>query len=70
MKNVTIFADRQIDRSPCGTGASARVATLYARGELIKGETFGNHYAQILLEHSDFYFYYLIDMAFMFELTT
>ncbi|MFD1037512.1 proline racemase family protein [Virgibacillus byunsanensis] len=40
LKNVTIFADHQIDRSPCGTGTSARVATLYARGELKKGESF------------------------------
>lgn len=40
LKNVTIFADHQVDRSPCGTGTSARVATLYARGELKKGDTF------------------------------
>ncbi len=37
---MTIFADHQIDRSPCGTGTSARVATLYARGELSKGQPF------------------------------
>src|SRR5699024_767414 len=29
LKNVTIFADAQIDRSPCGTGTSARLASLY-----------------------------------------
>lgn len=40
LRNVTIFADRQIDRSPCGTGTSARVATLHARGALKEGETF------------------------------
>ncbi|MFC4557724.1 proline racemase family protein [Virgibacillus kekensis] len=40
LKNVTIFADRQIDRSPCGTGTSARIATLFERGKLNKGETF------------------------------
>ncbi|WP_174614800.1 proline racemase family protein [Virgibacillus ihumii] len=40
LKNVTIFADHQIDRSPCGTGTSARVALLYANGELKKGEPF------------------------------
>ncbi|GAA0606206.1 proline racemase family protein [Virgibacillus siamensis] len=40
LKNVTIFADHQIDRSPCGTGTSARVATLYAKDELGKGEPF------------------------------
>ncbi|ASN04544.1 proline racemase family protein [Virgibacillus necropolis] len=40
LRNVTIFADRQIDRSPCGTGTSARVATLYERGHLNEGDTF------------------------------
>ncbi len=40
LKNVKIFADHQIDRSPCGTGTSARAATLFARGELDKGESF------------------------------
>ncbi len=40
LRNVTIFADRQIDRSPCGTGTSARVATLHARGSLKEGEEF------------------------------
>jgi proline racemase len=29
-----------IDRSPCGTGTSARMATLHARGELRVGDTF------------------------------
>lgn len=36
-RNVTIFADRQVDRSPCGTGTAARMASLFARGELIVG---------------------------------
>lgn len=40
LRNITIFADRQIDRSPCGTGTSARIATLYNRGKLQKEETF------------------------------
>ncbi len=31
-KNVCIFADAQIDRSPTGTGTSARVALLHKRG--------------------------------------
>ncbi|MGE7924492.1 proline racemase family protein [Viridibacillus arvi] len=34
LRNVTIFADEQIDRSPCGTGTCARLASLYAHGEL------------------------------------
>lgn len=34
MKNCVIFGDAQADRSPCGTGTSAKLAALYARGEL------------------------------------
>ena len=37
--NVTVFADGQVDRSPCGSGTSARLALLDARGELVRGET-------------------------------
>ncbi|MCF8139429.1 MAG: proline racemase family protein [Desulfotignum sp.] len=33
-KNVVIFGSGQIDRSPCGTGTSAKMAALYARGKL------------------------------------
>ncbi|KQX68323.1 proline racemase family protein [Paenibacillus sp. Root444D2] len=40
LRNVTIFADRQIDRSPCGTGTCARMAVLHARGELEIGQNF------------------------------
>ncbi|MCL6478232.1 MAG: proline racemase family protein [Peptococcaceae bacterium] len=36
-KNVTIFADGQIDRSPTGTGTAARIALLYKKGLLEKG---------------------------------
>jgi proline racemase/trans-L-3-hydroxyproline dehydratase len=39
-KNVVIFGDRQADRSPCGTGTSAKLALLYAKGELNIGEEF------------------------------
>ena len=31
-----------LDRSPCGTGTSARMAQLHARGELALGEPFVN----------------------------
>ncbi|ATW25927.1 proline racemase family protein [Candidatus Formimonas warabiya] len=41
-KNVCIFADAQIDRSPTGTGTSARVALLHAKGLLKKGMTLIN----------------------------
>jgi len=39
-RNVVIFGDGQIDRSPCGTGTCAKLATLYAKGEIKEGETF------------------------------
>ena len=39
LKNITIF-DGQIDRSPCGTGTSAKVAALWARGKLKLGDPF------------------------------
>jgi proline racemase len=37
-RNVTIFADGEVDRSPCGSGSAARVAVLHARGELAPGQ--------------------------------
>ena len=33
-RNVTVFADGEVDRSPCGSGTSARLAILHARGEI------------------------------------
>ena len=39
-KNVVIFGADQVDRSPCGTGTSAKVATLYKRGEIGLNEDF------------------------------
>ena len=36
---MAIFADGEVDRSPCGSGTSARLALLDARGELARGET-------------------------------
>lgn len=41
-KETCIFADGAIDRSPCGTGTSARMAVLYGRGEMKKGEKIFN----------------------------
>jgi trans-L-3-hydroxyproline dehydratase len=38
-RNVCIFADGEVDRSPTGTGVSARVAIHHARGELKPDET-------------------------------
>ena len=37
-RNVCIFADGEVDRSPTGTGVSARLAIHQARGELRPGE--------------------------------
>ncbi|MFC9595275.1 proline racemase family protein [Streptomyces sp. NPDC056944] len=37
-RNVTVFADGQIDRSPCGSGTSARLALLGDEGRLAPGE--------------------------------
>ncbi len=36
--NICIFADREVDRSPTGTGTAGRVAQLYARGQLALGQ--------------------------------
>jgi proline racemase len=33
-RNVTVFADGEVDRSPCGSGTSARLALLHADGQL------------------------------------
>lgn len=42
-KNVCVFGESEVDRSPCGTGTSARMAQLSARGILKPGMTFENH---------------------------
>lgn len=38
-RNVTIFADGEVDRSPCGSGTSARLALLDSSAELDRGQT-------------------------------
>ncbi len=37
-RNVTVFADGEVDRSPCGSGTSARLALLLDDGALAVGE--------------------------------
>ncbi|HEU4450568.1 MAG TPA: proline racemase family protein [Gaiellaceae bacterium] len=37
-RNLTVFADGEVDRSPCGSGTSARLALLERAGELPRGE--------------------------------
>jgi 4-hydroxyproline epimerase len=39
-RNAVFYGDKAIDRSPCGTGTSARMAQLYAKGKLKIGEDF------------------------------
>jgi 4-hydroxyproline epimerase len=39
-RNAVFYGDNAIDRSPCGTGTSARMAQLAATGRLAEGETF------------------------------
>ena len=38
-RNVTVFADGEVDRSPCGSGTSARLALLDRSGRLPRGQT-------------------------------
>ena len=40
LRNLTVFADAEVDRSPCGTGTSAVMAVLDAMGLLPTGEAF------------------------------
>jgi 4-hydroxyproline epimerase len=39
-RNAVFYGDKAIDRSPCGTGTSARMAQWYAKGRLKKGDRF------------------------------
>lgn len=58
-RNATIFADGELDRSPCGSGTCARLATLTARGALPQGATLrhesivGSRFAGTVLERVD-----------------
>lgn len=39
-RNAVFYGDKAIDRSPCGTGTSARMAQWYSKGLLKKGDKF------------------------------
>jgi 4-hydroxyproline epimerase len=39
-RNAVFYGDKAIDRSPCGTGTSARLAQWFTKGKLQKGEDF------------------------------
>jgi proline racemase len=58
-RNVTVFADGEVDRSPCGSGTSARLALLHAGGRLATGETLdhsgivGTHFEGRVVEETE-----------------
>ena len=37
-RNVCVFAERQVDRSPTGSGVTARLAAMFARGQISLGQ--------------------------------
>lgn len=39
-RNAVVYGDNAIDRSPCGTGTSARIAHWAAQGKLVPGQDF------------------------------
>jgi 4-hydroxyproline epimerase len=39
-RNAVFYGDKASDRSPCGTGTSARMAQWFAKGKLKEGDTF------------------------------
>ena len=39
-RNAVFYGDKAIDRSPCGTGTSARMAQWFAKGKLKQGDEF------------------------------
>ena len=39
-RNAVFYGEKAIDRSPCGTGTSARMAQWYAKGKLTRGQLF------------------------------
>ncbi|MBB3327969.1 proline racemase family protein [Microlunatus antarcticus] len=57
-RNVTIFADGEVDRSPCGSGTASRVASLAASGVLGPDQVLthdsivGSRFVARVLEHT------------------
>ncbi|MFC7385614.1 proline racemase family protein [Sphaerisporangium rhizosphaerae] len=56
-RNVTVFADGEVDRSPCGSGTAARLALLHAdgfTGELVHESIVGSVFTgRVAEEHED-----------------
>jgi len=42
-RNTVVISPGKLDRSPCGTGTSARLAVMHAKGEIAVGEEFVSH---------------------------
>ncbi|MFN8519670.1 MAG: proline racemase family protein [Chloroflexota bacterium] len=42
LRNVTVFADAEVDRSPCGSGTSALLAWLHGTGRMAVGDEIAN----------------------------
>jgi len=63
IKSLTVFGSGQFDRSPCGTGVSATMATLHAKGKLqlktnfIAESIIGTRFHGELLDKLDFHGY-------------
>lgn len=57
-RNVTVFADGQVDRSPCGSGTAARVGILSATGALSEDQSLvhdsivGSRFTATIIEHT------------------
>ncbi|MEX0647800.1 MAG: 4-hydroxyproline epimerase [Balneolaceae bacterium] len=60
-RNAVFYGVKAIDRSPCGTGTSARMAQWYAKGKLQKGDEFihesyiGSKFTGRIEEEKDFF---------------
>jgi proline racemase len=60
-RSVTIFADGEVDRSPCGSGTSARLALLHRDGRLRVGEAMvhesiiGTRFGAMVVEETEAY---------------
>jgi proline racemase len=51
-RNVTVFADGEVDRSPCGSGTSARLALLDADEELLHRSIVGSEFRARIVERT------------------
>jgi proline racemase len=60
-RSVTVFADGEVDRSPCGSGTSARLALLHQDGRLRVGEPMvhesiiGTEFTAVVVEETEAY---------------